>query len=580
MGGRFAGTPGGPRVAQRTPTRRATTYDCGPWERVVDSLDPGEARRNWLADAFNAYIRDAEHGSGVAGRPPFSYIDGASGGATFGPGGGPHGCQCVYDHTEVDGTIRRLYFIGGLVYRWDGNNTLTDVTPVGITIDSTAPIFCTSLIGKLIVTDQTNKPWMGTNLASAPITGSTLEWNSAGDAWSAFHVTTRSGKVVFIANALNGVASRETLLWSEEADPTTGYEQSGFTNAWDLTQTATDPLCGILGTNAGLYYWREGSTGEITGEINSTFATTSNADAIDTTVGCTNPATIVKAGDSVFFGDRLGRPHRMQVGGKPEDLSWQCIRTMVASFDSAATEITFARVYAWASAIPDLGLVGFCLQTAGANTGAAPAKNLFIFSAATGAYYGIWQVANKVSGNPVAMSRGGAMRDANGSIRFVVADTTGVIVVQERLASDIPWDEYDGITSGNPLRWILTGPLGYSMDEEKSFTLARASVASADGGVNQRTWSWGLSYRTSVQAEGTPAIATATAPPANTNPYSGDTETHALARAEWGILGTGRYLSARIAMGLDGGGPHLPFQPAIYEFAVDGVIAATGGRFL
>src|SRR5438034_11431387 len=90
--------------------------------------------------------------------------------------------QCVYEHVELDGTLRRFLFVGGKMWRWNGDigaPTFTDVTPVGVTI-ATSILFCESLAGKLIVNDGTNKPWIGTNLGGTPITGTYIQYNTAG----------------------------------------------------------------------------------------------------------------------------------------------------------------------------------------------------------------------------------------------------------------------------------------------------------------------------------------------------------------------------------------------------------------
>lgn len=88
-------------------------------------------------------------------RPPFALLQA---GGVLGTVGGRHG-QRSFAHYALDGTVYRFEFIGGRIYRWDGNVTFTDVTPIGITISATARIYCATFADKLIVHDGTNKPW-------------------------------------------------------------------------------------------------------------------------------------------------------------------------------------------------------------------------------------------------------------------------------------------------------------------------------------------------------------------------------------------------------------------------------------
>jgi hypothetical protein len=49
--------------------------------------------------------------------------------------------QCLFMHRRLNGTIQRYTFGGGRMYLWDGASTYTEITPVGITIDRTNPMF-------------------------------------------------------------------------------------------------------------------------------------------------------------------------------------------------------------------------------------------------------------------------------------------------------------------------------------------------------------------------------------------------------------------------------------------------------
>ncbi len=124
------------------------------------------------------------------------------------------------------------------------------------------------------------------------------------------------GKLFVIKNA-----ERNTIDWSEENQANTGYEAGGFNNSWSLTQTGTAPLVAIIGTNAGLYYFRNRSCGVIKGAVNPDFVTTGVHDAVSTTLGCGDFRSVLSVENEVWWCDAYSRPHYLPAGGAPVDLT-------------------------------------------------------------------------------------------------------------------------------------------------------------------------------------------------------------------------------------------------------------------
>lgn len=535
-----------------TKTKRRFSETSGPWTGVNDAQDPGEVRLTTLYDAENVFFADAARGGGVQRRPA---ITGDAFSAThLGQSGNRIG-QCVYDHTEIDGTIRRFFFCGSKVYRWvPGAGAPVDVTPVGVAI-GTNKVFCNSLAGKLVVNDGTNRPWVGTNLGATPITGTYIDYDSAGTAWTASgRPAVFGGAVAFIANSLAGVSSKDTLLWSAPANPSIGYKQTNYAKFWELFQTSTDPITAILGTNAALYYFRSTSIGAIPGPTLDGAKAAATHDAVSITVGCTSPATVVLAGNYIFFADILGRPYRMPVGGQPEDLSWQLRRTMVnTSYRVSSEEVG---LYTWGSFLPDLGLVVFALWPTSA---ASPyPQELFVFSATTGLYQGRWwaQGVIDVATARVMFEIGGVLRDLYGNWMFFFLgsdgssdDSTassgnarGYIYLQylfgrttfpatTAITSVAQWADN---TNGPAAAFVLTHALACDDQWDKGFDRVIAEVSSSN---SDQTWS--LNHET---PQGTSGALTAVAPA-----LSGITDSiTGVARVVWGIQGFGRYLRAKI----------------------------------
>lgn len=127
--------------------------------------------------------------------------------------------------------------------------------------------------------------------------------------------TVRSAKLFFIR-----WFTRDTLVWSEEDDATTGYDAGGFSNIWTLNQTGTAPLYAILGTNDGLYYFRQRSTGVIRGEVNSDFVTSSTHDALSQTIGTVLTDAVEFANGAIWFVDQNGSPRWIPSGGYPRQV--------------------------------------------------------------------------------------------------------------------------------------------------------------------------------------------------------------------------------------------------------------------
>jgi hypothetical protein len=557
-----------------------------PWARVNDAEDPGETRLTTLFDATDIVIADAAHGSGVRPRPGIQGLGAKLSGAAWsqqnqhGTGGGApnRDGQGIYDHTEADGTIRRFFFIGNKVYRWDGVvtggfiGTMTDVTPGGVTIApgvSQPRVFCASL------------PWIGTTLGAAAITGTYIDFDGAGNAWTAWgKPEVFGGSVVFIANTLNGVASRDVLLWSAPADPAVGYKQSGYAKFWELFQTGTDPIYGILGTNAALYYWRATSIGSIPGPTLDIAKSAATHDDVSTTVGCIAPATIVKAGDVIFFSDQIGRPHRLPIGGAPEDLSWQMRRTMA---DGSGVNLDTDNVgkRAWASWVPDLNLVAYSLWGNTTDYGGGVPNRLYLFAADSGAYQGKWFPPTWAGNSGAWMDIGGVVRDAAGNKRFYMIGsgnpTSGTIrdpawwgyiyeqALVGRASHGGAFDTYvEGqLASGGYVSATITPhAVGYDDERDKVFDLVTASVGPV-GLSNSGTIA--LDYQTTKRAfSGTPTqvIPLSTSDAASTPDGVG--------RAEWGIWGHGRYIRPKIYFAYGAGIAFWTYAPKLHGVRIGG----------
>lgn len=401
-----------PRTAA---VKRSPVLASGPWKGVYDTPDPFDSAPDRLRDVLNGYIPDPDAGSGVYARNGFA-LGNAGAAITSGVPFSDQTNQAIYAHTQLDGSILNFLVVDGHVFRVGSPSesamTLTDVTPAGITIQSggPTPVFITSCVKNvggttqsvLIVNDQNNRPWIGTNLTATPITGAYIDYDGLGSAWTAVgRPVVWQGSVFFVLKTVNGVSRREDISWSEPGQPDVGYQQSTFDNNMTLTQHATGPLYALAATNLALYYFRAESIGVIYGSIGS-LSSTNTQDAVSMNVGCTCSSTIQQFGTSIFFCDSLMRPYRLTPGSPPDPI-WYQMRTETRSWGANAademSQIATTLEYAKSVIEPTLNL--YLVLTHRDDTSAAtnhPPTELSAFSAVNGRYMGRWTIWDGGSG--------------------------------------------------------------------------------------------------------------------------------------------------------------------------------------
>jgi hypothetical protein len=374
------------RSAVRGSDRRITIA-AGPWKGVYDTTDPYDDRPDLLSDALNLYIPDPLRGGNILSRPGFTLANSAS---QLGQASSRKG-QGMHTHIAADGTQYVFFACGGKIYRADQTlTTFTDVTPVGPTLAADADrVFFVSANDSIVVTDGENRPWVGTNLSSTPITGTNIQYNAANDTWSAYgEPVVYAGSVIFVLNEVAGVSARTDIALSEPGTPATGYQQTNYDNNWTVAQTEANPIFALLATNVALYYFREDSIGTITGTPGPDFETSATHDTVSFKVGCVSPATIVLFGEYIYFCDSLGRPYRLPLGGRPEPI-WLQMRRQVES-SSYGYPVVTARVSS-AALDTTTGLIVFSVWSDSPELVKTPTE-MFAFDARSGVYMGRWNI--------------------------------------------------------------------------------------------------------------------------------------------------------------------------------------------
>ena len=293
-------------------------FPMGPWVGMRDALDPSANERGLARQLRNVYPSDPQFGGSVRPRPVFSTIN-----AVF-----SSPIQAFHQFTKLDGARHTYVVVGGEVYEFNWSASLTWAKVL-----ATATIGSRSTIGPwYAVTFNDKVIWSDGHTAPFSHDGTVNGGYAALSNAPAFYgpIWVHYGKLMGI-----DASDRATIMWSEENQPGTGYDQGGYNNAWTLLQTDTDPLYRGLPTNDGLIVFRRRSTTAITGEVNENFASTGTREAVSSEVGCGSPDSVFFGGEDgelIFFTDADGRPHVMKPGGSPQPI-WEDARNEIRRFD-------------------------------------------------------------------------------------------------------------------------------------------------------------------------------------------------------------------------------------------------------
>lgn len=452
----------------------------GPYTGVYNSADPYDDAPDKLVNASNIYFVDPRLPAGAYGRT----------GVVEGPinesGVGPR--SCLYNFVVSDGTSIRFWAFGGKLYRITasalGFTTATDVTPVGVTIDNTdgstsggptTRYYMTQLAGVLVFSDGINRPWVGTNLTSTPITGTYIDADGAGGTYAVQGAPTLyQGALVMVLKSI-GTATLNAqagvgFIWSEPNQPTVGYEQTNYADFFNYIQTGSDPIYAISGRNEGLYIFRETSIGIATGALNQLQSSPTSA-TIAEGVGTMAPAAIATWGTTQYFVDRLGRPYRLPLGGHPDPI-WEQLRGEYTDHPSYQNYPAVIAKTAQAVAIPAYKAILFPIYSpaptgAGSDNGPIMPAIGYLFDADSGIYLGTWSLGTgTITFDAVAILRDG---NNNPILCSIGTATSGASLTHWLYRQTVPsanqWDDLDhNGASLSMLPSCTTGRLGYSDD--------------------------------------------------------------------------------------------------------------------
>lgn len=379
---------------QRRTTRRPSLYRTGPWIGMRDSLDPMLSSDPLRALAIqNMYPLELDKPSAFVGRPGFDQA-----GSQLGIAGSRTG-QLVYQFTKLDGTEITLAIVGGQgIYTYDWSTetwtqavTVANLTTASITLSETARCYATTYTDKVLISDGVNEPftWDGTSGA-----GGLTELTAA-------DVLYGQPRIHYAKSFGIKSTERNVMEWSEENDPTIGYETTPYSNSWQLGQTDQEGLYALAPTNDALYYLRARSTGAIYGAVTPEFTADGTHEGVSQTIGTTSPDSVCIVGERVFFLSADAQPHVID-GGRVKPL-FDDIRETIRGLDRTASSL--AAAITRYDALTGLVLFGV------AETGQANPSAILVFNPVLDVPVAVWRgftfttfgIVKNAAGVPVLM---------------------------------------------------------------------------------------------------------------------------------------------------------------------------------
>lgn len=319
----------------RTPARSepgvARRLVSGPWEGVTDTTTPGVTPKSRLKALVNMYVPPGPQGLPVVGRPGFAQL-----GARLGSGS-DRTVQYLGEFTTLAGVRHTICICGGKFYTLDwGTDTWTetlsasDLSGASITLSASSRVFSAILNNKIIFSDSINTPWMWDGTAGSGLTELTNAPVFYGPIW------------VYYAK-LFGVkqAERNAFVWSEEGDPTTGYEAGGYNNAW--APLGATRFFGGVGTNEAFYVHEETRWVKFEGAVSTDFQTSGTRSDVSEEIGALAGGLVTD--DGVVFVSHQAEPHVIKPYVKGPVPAWKDCATAIS--DVPKTSIETARLVRW-----------------------------------------------------------------------------------------------------------------------------------------------------------------------------------------------------------------------------------------
>ena len=498
--------------AQQYPRARADLIGQ-PITGMYDRLDPEVARPGTALELTNCYLPPGKAGRVVLGRPGLSRVGAQLGGV------GARTIQYLGQFIKNDGTRYTLCICGGKLYTlnwgtltWSEAVNAATFSGASITLSTSARFYSANLNDKIVLHDGTNTPWMWDGTTNGGLT-------------KLSNCPVLYGPICVYYAKLFGVkaSERDTFVWSEEGDPTTGYEAGGYNNAWSPLGAGT--FTGVAATNAALYVFEARRSIRITGAVSTDFQTSGTRSDLSERTGTMGPALVTDSG--IVLVDADGAPQIIRGAMTP---MWEnCLTAISTVAQSVLNKVTICE---WS--VIDATLIGLPLDP----NSAVSQWLLFRTGGDELRYIGRWDLGVNDTAAVVL----------NDSLvpTFLVSGNADGYIYQMGQPTGNTWDdEFAGGTQTIP-HTVTWSPLGVDVDTDRTYDRATVLLG---GETSQTQITFG--YQT-PRGTSTPITKTVTG---NTGGLLGvsftlGTSTLALPQAErrvvWGLQGFGRWIAPSV----------------------------------
>ncbi len=432
---------------------------CGPLKGVRDSQTPGTPQADLARDARNMYVRPGPVGGGLFGRPGYEVM-GTTTSMDITTQQSWTTPQGILSWTDANGVNKTTLCADGVLWDYDwSSDTWTNVVTAGnlttasVVLSTTAPrVSLVPFAGKLMISDGVNDlvTWTGASGA-----GGIAQIANVGPFVGP--LTVYYAKLFGILKDDAGAGPSKTLAWSEENDPTLGWNVAPYNNAWDNPGGYTEPLKAVCGTNDALYVFRQRRIIAITGAVDADFQTAGTRANVSEITGTLSPWAVGVVSQGVMFLDEDAAPHLIQFGAvEPVDLWLDCVVTT-----RETPRLQLAQAIILRDAQTEHILVGL------PQVGATAVTRWLAFHDQTLQYAGFWECGTALIA--------GEVEDNTGLTRWAHVNATGAFA--HGLVTIGPFQDETAYDTIAPIPYSVTTPLqGYELSDELRVDALEASV--------------------------------------------------------------------------------------------------------
>lgn len=287
-----------PRTSASQYPRTRNVLEGAPIVGMDDTLDWNVARPGVALELTNMYVPPGRAGRRVLGRPGLTPTSGLATGVV----------QVITQLRTLNGTRYTICICNGVFYTLDWSTLVwteavnaATFSGASITLSTTARFYAYQLGDQMIFWDGTNTAWEWDGTTNGGLTKLTGAGAPSGIPVSGPY---------YVKGFFAKSTEKNAFIWSEEGDPTIGYEAGGYLNVW--SPMGGGPLTAIASTNTSLIVAEANRMIRVTGPVSTDFQTAGTRSDLSEAVGTKSPMLVTDSG--VVLLSSQGEPHVIRDG--------------------------------------------------------------------------------------------------------------------------------------------------------------------------------------------------------------------------------------------------------------------------